>query len=365
MSVVTSRPSLGRSLLAGLGAGAVAGIVASLVSLPLRSPDDAFFNTASVTAGALLLGLVAGAVWYGARGSVLRFLLPLEALFLVVVIGAVAIDLPAAAPLKGAVLFIIPLAIIAFALTELLTPLLAQVRIPGVVVAAPALAALALGIALAGHGDAQGGQLSLPDLPAGRATSRAGEEAGPDAIVRPQDVAGVAFVIDSSQSVATYTVREKLVRLPLPNDAVGRTNAISGTIYLDGRPSTITVDLRTLQSDQPQRDNFIRRFGGVQSERFPFAEFTVSRLDNLPAEYRPGETVVRDVTGTMKIRDVERPLTFATESRLVDGVLQIKGSTTFTWADFQIPPPNVAGVVQVEDSVHLEVLLIAKREGMG
>ena len=33
--------------------------------------------------------------------------------------------------------------------------------------------------------------------------------------------------------------------------------------------------------------------------------------------------------------------------------------------DFQIPPPNIAGIVQVEDTVHLEVLLLARRDGTG
>ena len=56
-------PSRVRSLFAGMAAGAVAAVVASLVSLPLRSPDDVFANTASVTVGALLAGLFAGYAW--------------------------------------------------------------------------------------------------------------------------------------------------------------------------------------------------------------------------------------------------------------------------------------------------------------
>ena len=121
------------------------------------------------------------------------------------------------------------------------------------------------------------------------------------------------------------------------------------------------MDLRTLTSDSPQRDNFIRTRGGVQSERYPYAEFTVPTLSDLPAAYRPGETVSRNVPGTMKIREVERPLTFAVEARMQDNVLYILGRTSFTWADFQIPPPNIANIVQVEDTVNVEVLLVARR----
>ena len=64
----------------------------------------------------------------------------------------------------------------------------------------------------------------------------------------------------------------------------------------------------------------------------------------------------------MKICGVEWPLTIASEARLQDSVLYILGTTSFTWADFQIPPPNVRGIVQVEDTVRLEVLIVARRE---
>jgi hypothetical protein len=32
---------------------------------------------------------------------------------------------------------------------------------------------------------------------------------------------------------------------------------------------------------------------------------------------------------------------------------------------FQVPPPTIAGIVQVEDTVHLEVLLEARRDSAG
>jgi hypothetical protein len=65
----------------------------------------------------------------------------------------------------------------------------------------------------------------------------------------------------------------------------------------------------------------------------------------------------------MTIGEVTRPLSYNVQARLQDNVLNILGVTDFTWADFQIPPPNIAGIVQVEDTVRLEVLLVARREG--
>jgi polyisoprenoid-binding protein YceI len=392
----SSPPSFTRSLLAGLAAGAVAAVLASLLSLPLRSPDDVFFNTAAVTVAALVAG-IAGSVFYWAVRSRTRSLRPfavgIAATFVLLGVAVLAVEAAPKAPLDGVAGFVLPLGAVVLVAIGLVTPVFARpIWRAEWLGPTGAGVALVLGVALADRGDAESGALALPDLPppsspaamaparAQPATTAATDAAAPtpaaapaaastaagaqnDGLLRPRDVSGAAFVIDSAESAATYTVREKLAALPLPNNAVGRTNTISGTIHLDGRPSTVKVDLRTLRSDQPMRDNFIRTRGGLPSDRYPFAEFTVAGLADLPAEYRPGDTVGRTVTGMMTIREVTRPLTFNVQARLQDNVLYILGATDFTWADFQIPPPTIAGIVQVEDTVHLEVLLVARREG--
>ena len=372
-----SSGTLQRSLLAGLAAGAVAALIASLVSLPLESPDDVFFNTASVTLGALLTGLLAGALWWALRGrgtQTRTFVGAMLAAFVVVAVATLVIDLLPNSPLERLPGFVIPLAGIVLGMLAVLTPVFARPALrPQLVGPVAAVAALALGIGLAGQGDAESGRLSLPDAPPGSTTGSSpaapsGQGAGPagqaatsnDGVLRPRDVAGAEFVVTPGESVATYTVREKLAQLPRPNEAVGRTTEVRGTIYLDGRPSKVVVDLSKLQSDQPMRDNYIRT-RGPELNKYPLDEFIVSDLRDLPVEYRPGETVTRNITGTMKIREVERPLTFAVEARLQDNVLYVLGRTDFTWADFQIPPPNIAGRVQVEDNVHVEVLLVGRR----
>jgi len=346
--------SLVRALLAGLAAGAIAGIVAALVNLPLRSPDEAFFNSASVVLGALLAGLAGGALWHALRtraAAYRLFLVSVAAAFLLVTAGVLALDALPSAPLSGLPGFLIPLAAIVLAGVALLTPPLARPawRAP-LVAPVVTLAAVAVGAALMGRGDAESGRLALPSAPAAQQTAR---------VLRPADVAGMAFAVAPGDSTVTYTVREKLSELPLPSDAVGRTSQVGGTIFLDGRPSTITIDVSTFQSDQSRRDNFIRTMrGGPQLGQYPQAQLTVESLD-LPAEYREGETVTRTVTGTMTLRGVTRPQSFAVEARMQDNVLQVHATTDFTWADYQMPPPNLRGFVQVEDNVHIEALLVA------
>ena len=369
-------PSPRRALTAGLAAGAVAALVASLVSLPLRSPDDAFFNTASVTIGALLTGLAGGLAWWAVRrrGASWRvFVAGMAATFTVVAAAALVSEALPNAPLEGLARFVLPLAAIIFGVVAALTPFLYRAGLSaGLLASAGTVAALGLGIVLAGRGDAESGTLALPSAPAPPPAARsepqapaaspavgAASEAGSprDGLLRRADVAGLAFGVVPGESAATYTVREKLARLPLPSEAVGRTTQVSGTIYLDGRPSRVTVDLRTLQSDQPRRDDYIRTNpNGPQLNRYPFAEFTVANLVDLPAEYRPGETVTGSVTGTMEIREVGRPLTFPVTARLQANALYFTAPTKITSATFPIRPPTIAGVSRVEASVRATVL---------
>jgi polyisoprenoid-binding protein YceI len=101
----------------------------------------------------------------------------------------------------------------------------------------------------------------------------------------PKDAVTIVIVPEKSQ--ARYRVREQLVGVNLPNDAVGATRAITGTIV--GRPdgtivsaaSKFRVDLRTLKSDRDQRDNFLRR-STLETDRFPFAEFVPVQAPGLP-----------------------------------------------------------------------------------
>ena len=90
-------------------------------------------------------------------------------------------------------------------------------------------------------------------------------------------VAPVRFVIGTTGNEARYRVREQLMGKDLPNDAVGVTNAITGSIlaYPDGRivkdSSKIIIDVRTLKSDQSRRDGFLQR-RTLETEKYPTVE---------------------------------------------------------------------------------------------
>ncbi len=172
---------------------------------------------------------------------------------------------------------------------------------------------------------------------------------------------GITFVVGEGEgSEATFTVEEQLARLPAPIDAVMRTTALSVEVHLDGRPSTIKIDLQGLSSDQQYRDRYVRTqmFGSHR-----FATFTAGDVGDLPEEFTRGEVATGSGTGQLEIRGITVPLALEIEARDDGDVINIIGRTTFTWDEFQIPVPRARSVVSVEDEVRVEVLLVVRPQG--
>ena len=152
-----------RYIATGIVAGSIAAVVAALVSLPLRSPDDALLNSATVTLAALAAGLAAGLLWRivspKRKGLVIFAGLWAGAFGVVAVISVVG-----ETQLDNFIGFALPLAAIVFPVTGVLTVVLSKSRFfrRWPVAAVAAVIALAVGIPLAGQGDQESGRLELP-----------------------------------------------------------------------------------------------------------------------------------------------------------------------------------------------------------
>ena len=150
-------------MLAGVTAGAVTAVVAALVSLPLRSPDDILMNTATVVVATLAAGAASGALWrLLARrpGRVAKFAVLWAAGFGFVTLMSLAGE----TQLDHFVAFVLPLAAIVFPLTGVLTVALAgaRVRRSRWLAAAGVVVALTVGAGLSAQGDEESGRLELP-----------------------------------------------------------------------------------------------------------------------------------------------------------------------------------------------------------
>ena len=88
-------------------------------------------------------------------------------------------------------------------------------------------------------------------------------------------------------SIGRFRVREQFARVSLPNDAVGTTKKVAGSVVFDGSgavlsgQSTITINLLSLISDEEERDEFLRT-NSLESEKCPTAELVVREMSGLP-----------------------------------------------------------------------------------
>ena len=147
----------------GLTGGAVAAVVAVLVSLPLHSPNDALFNTLFIAIGALAVGFLAGVLWTvlaRRRNPRLTFLL----LWAVAFAAAIGFAFALSTRLDRTISFGVPIAIIVFGITAASVMLEAHLRpLSSWRVAVVAIAtAGVLGGALITQGDQESGELSIP-----------------------------------------------------------------------------------------------------------------------------------------------------------------------------------------------------------
>jgi len=375
------------AVLAGLLAGAIAGLIAAIVSVPLRRlagvSDRSVVNGISLVVAALALwtagGFVYGLVAARLRRPVAALAAAAVVLFLLTALLIVVGAGPAAPYPPRFASCALPLAAIVIGGGALLLPALlaTPIRAPLRVAAPVGLIVAAVGAVAVANGDkatAVHYTLSRPQVTAAAQLPATGTVAAAPAVAAtpnstvqatPAAPAVVHFTV-SDQSEASYTIREKLARLPAPSDAVGKTNAISGDLYLlnnglaPASPSAFTVDLRTLTSDAPQRDRFIHG-NSLESDKYPNATYTINSVDGFPASYKEGDEVKLTLNGTFKVHDTERPATWTGSARYQDGQLEAVATTQFNMRDYNITPPNLA-IVQAEDTVRLDLHLIARRQ---
>jgi polyisoprenoid-binding protein YceI len=162
-------------------------------------------------------------------------------------------------------------------------------------------------------------------------------------------------------SEAGYRVQEVLAGQN--NTAVGRTSHVTGTISLEG--STVTsasllVDLRTVHSDQSQRDV---QFNGriMDTAKYPDATFKLTKplaLGSIPAV---DKTITETATGTLTMHGAPRSVTFTVEARYTGSEIQVSGAIPIVFSDWNIANPSFAGFVTTQNHGLLEFLIIARR----
>jgi polyisoprenoid-binding protein YceI len=180
-----------------------------------------------------------------------------------------------------------------------------------------------------------------------------------------QDRAAVRYVVADGSEVR-YRVREQLVGLSFPNDAVGATSAIEGAIAFDrqGRllpeDSRFTVDLRTLRSDEARRDNYLRR-NTLETDRYPSVTFVPTEARGLPTLLPRTGSVPFELVGDLTVKDVVRRVTWTATGSFDGARVSVRARTAFRFGDFGLRVPRVSVVLSVDDDIKLEADLVLRR----
>ena len=186
----------------------------------------------------------------------------------------------------------------------------------------------------------------------------------PSAASATTNTTGTWTISDTSK--ATVRVREQLVGVNLPSDAVLVASGATGTFVLkdDGTfssDSKITFDLTTLASDQRDRDNFVK-MDTLQIRQFPKAEFVPTKTSGLVLPMPASGEFTFKLAGQITIHGKTKEVTFDVVAKRSGNDLQATATAAPTWkfADFGMSAPSVPfRVVSVVDEIRVVVDLVA------
>lgn len=175
------------------------------------------------------------------------------------------------------------------------------------------------------------------------------------------DATSGAFDYESATGTFVgFRIQENLVNVGA-NTAVGRTNAVTGTMKIEGTKVTeasFTVDLTKLTSNDSSgfRDRRVQEALGTG--QFPNATFELTQPIELGPNASDGSEVKVTAKGDLTIHGVTKPVELPLQAKLVDGTVVVVGSMEVTFADFDVKVPSAPVLLSVDDHGILELQLL-------
>jgi polyisoprenoid-binding protein YceI len=159
-------------------------------------------------------------------------------------------------------------------------------------------------------------------------------------------------VAQGDETFVGYRVREEFASIGVA-DAVGRTGEVGGGVNVDGdhiAGAVLEADMTTLRSDESRRDDALRT-RGIETDRFPDAQFQLLEPVDLSRRNQR-------VRGELTLHGETQPIAVMVSAQRLGGeTIELVGEVPIAFADFNVEPPSVAGVVTVEDKGTLEFKL--------
>ena len=166
-----------------------------------------------------------------------------------------------------------------------------------------------------------------------------------------------SWTVLSSASVVGYRARETLAGVKVPHDVVGRTRVVKGSLRIAGSAiaaTSISVDMRTLKSDKPDRDYDLNTTRGPKWNNHPRGSFVLKR--QIPVRrLRIGEVRRLTATGAVRLRGITRLVDFPLKARWNGETFQVTGQLPEKMTNFGFDPPSTAGVATVANDFKIEI----------
>jgi len=217
-----------------------------------------------------------------------------------------------------------------------------------------AVASIASATITAHDAGAQASEKKSAKKPASKA-----EKSKSKAAVVAKPAAPIRFVVSSTGNEARYRVREQLMGANLPNDAIGKTPDITGSIlaYPDGRivrdSSRIVINLKNLQSDKARRDGFLQH-RTLETDKFPTAELVPTSVRGFSGTLPTSGAATFELLGDLTVHGVTRPTVWQVSARADGADVAGTATTAFTFKDIALDQPRVPVVLSVADTIKLE-----------
>ncbi len=194
---------------------------------------------------------------------------------------------------------------------------------------------------------------------------------GPDRPMRPPSEAlasapspapvGATLRLETAETgnEVRYRVRERLVELNMPNDAIGRTGAVTGAIALDstGRiipsASLFTAQVTGLISDRDRRDRYVRE-RILAADDNPLVELAPTAIRGVKLPLPTSGSGAFELLGNLTIKGVTRPTVWKVDARFAPDGMTGTAATAFTFEDFGLTQPRVPVLLSVADTIRLE-----------
>lgn len=212
-------------------------------------------------------------------------------------------------------------------------------------------------------GAAPGGVAAAPGTvhaaPGEPMLAEAGEDPGTDARTSASRQQPVRLVVSPTGNEARYRVRERLAGRDLPNDAVGATSDVAGSIALtaegsiEPQASRITIAAGSLATDSDRRDNYVRR-NTLETEQHPEITLVPTSLRGFAGPLPTTGRRSFELVGTLTVRGVSRPTTWEVTADFSDARVTGRATTRFTFEEFELRQPRVPIVLSVSDTIRLE-----------